>query len=216
MNPQTTDPSDQPLIMNNPLSVMQQEEQVICEIKRHPIGMLGMYVAGGGLLLVVAIMSLVTLQMAASVAIFVVVATIVTIFLLFVNKIYWGNRWIVTSDSITQIRQTSLFDKKSSQLSLANLEDITAEQDSMLAQMFHFGTISAETAAATDKFFLTYCPNPNEYARKILAAREHFDKNRRHDMGQQPQAQSIRSINYGMVGAEAVAAAKSPDDIPTA
>jgi hypothetical protein len=40
--------------------------------------------------------------------------------------------------------------------------------------MFHFGILSAETAAATDKFTFPYCPNPTKYAQQILEAREHF------------------------------------------
>jgi hypothetical protein len=90
------------------------------------------------------------------------------------NIVYWGNRWVVTSDSITQVQQTSLFNKQSSQLSLENLEDVTSEQNGILTHMFNYGVIKAETAGERSKFMFRYCPNPNFYAQQILAARERF------------------------------------------
>jgi hypothetical protein len=190
MNPQDAYSLPPEPAADNPLSTMQNGEQVICEIKRHPIGIIGMYVVVGFLVFIVGILAFIVLpsvlssyssgQMAlVGMLIFVVAAVIGTTFLFIVHTVYWGNRWIVTSDSITQIKRTSLFDKQTSQLSLGNLEDITAEQDGMAAQMFHYGVISAETAAATDKFTFTYCPNPSYYAKQILAARERFEQGHR-------------------------------------
>jgi hypothetical protein len=49
--------------------------------------------------------------------------------------------------------------------------------------MFHFGVLSAETAAATDKFTFLFCPNPTYYAKQILAARERFEQARRGSTG---------------------------------
>ena len=172
-----------------PLPAAQPDEQIICEIKRHPIGMFGMYTATGFLLLVLAVVAFVVAPSvltnysrnqveAIGAIVFVVAAVVGTGFLFIVGKIYWGNSWTLTSESIIQVKRIGLFDKQTSQLSLDNLEDITAEQDGVLAQMFHFGVISAETAAATDKFTFLYCPNPTYYAQKILEAREHFRQTR--------------------------------------
>jgi hypothetical protein len=177
-----------PIAMSNPLATMGSGEQVICEIKRHPIGMFGIYMAVSFLIVVLGVLlfavapSLATNShgqvVAISIIIFIIAAAASTGFLFIANKIYWGNRWIVTSDSITQITRTSLFDKQTSQLSLSDLEDITAAQDGILPQMFHYGILSAETAAATDKFTFIYCPNPTYYARSILGARERFEHER--------------------------------------
>src|SRR5512143_888713 len=43
----------------NPLPAARPEEQVICKIKRHPIGIIGTYVAVGFLLLVLAVLAFV-------------------------------------------------------------------------------------------------------------------------------------------------------------
>jgi hypothetical protein len=90
--------------------------------------------------------------------------------------LYWGNSWVVTTDSITQVNQTGLFTRQSSQLSLANLEDVTAEQNGILAHAFNYGLLKAETAGEHSKFSFYYCPNPNLYAQQILHAREQFEQ----------------------------------------
>jgi hypothetical protein len=175
-----------PVAMHNPLSTMAPGEQVICEIKRHPIGIYADYLAVGFVLLLLGMAVVVAPDILTSsdrsqvitigAFIFLVAAVLGTGFLLAASKIYWGNRWIVTSDSITQIIQTGLFTKHSSQLSFEHLEDVTCEQNGMGAGMLHYGVISAETAGAVDKFTFMYCPKPTYYAKQILAARERFEE----------------------------------------
>lgn len=119
--------------------------------------------------------------------VFAAAALIAAGFVFVAHTVYWGNRWIVTNESITQVVKTGLFNKQTSQLSLDNLEDLTAEQNGPMAQMFHYGTISAETAAATDKFTFPYCPRPTYYAQQILAARDRFEQS--HQPSSQPTPQ---------------------------
>ncbi len=202
MNPPTSDSSDNkaahqlgeiavgdPIIMGNPLATMEAGEEVICEIKRHPIGIMAEYIAVGFMLLLLAIAILVAPSVLTSsnsnqvlmvgAITFVIAAAIGSGFLFIASRVYWGNRWIVTNDSITQIIQTSLFSKQSSQLSFEHLEDVTCAQNGMGAEMFHFGILSAETAGAVDKFTFPYCPNPTYYAKQILMARERYEQSNR-------------------------------------
>lgn len=185
-----------PPIARNPLGTANPGEQLVCEIKRHPIGILALYMGIGLLLVVVALLVFFVAPrvlpqadrqhvMEIGTLVFAGIGVIAAIILLVAHKVYWGNRWIVTSDNITQVKQISLFYKQTSQLSLANLEDITAEQNGILPQMLHYGVISAETAAATDKFTFIYCPNPTYYTQQILAARERFEERRRQSQGGQ-------------------------------
>lgn len=173
---------------NNPISAMQEGEINICEIRRHPIGMLGLYIGTG--LFIVLIMGILIFGMRALGfdsaqnmqigAIVVSLLSALALLYLFVeNKVYNGNRWIVTSDSLTQIQQTGLFTKQASQLSFDNLEDITSEQNGMLAQMLNYGILTAETAGEHSKFKFLFCPNPNYYAKLILDAREKLAQNKR-------------------------------------
>lgn len=178
MNPETP-------AVHNPLEVMQAGEQVVCEIKRHPIGIMGIYVTVGFLLVVLAVLIYVVApsifsgvshnQIFGIGSIVLLIVAVLGIGFAFISQIiYWGNRWVVTTDSVTQVQQTSLFNKQSSQLSLENLEDVTVEQVGPLAQMLGFGLLRCETAGERSKFLFPYCPNPNQYAREILNARERF------------------------------------------
>lgn len=178
---QSADDSEHPVLKRiNPLSVMRDDENVVCEVNRHPFGMIAVYATGGGLILLIAALSFVLVKTATTTLVIAAIAAFLILgFLFLASKIYWDNYWIVTDDSLTQVTRTSLFDKEACQLSFKDLEDISAQQDGVWAHLFHFGVISAETAAATDKFILTFCPNPTSYAQKILAAREKYEHGNR-------------------------------------
>jgi hypothetical protein len=190
-NPQNpANPGETPPPIHNPLAVMQPGEQTLCEIKRHPIGMFGVYTLSGIVLigLAVAIFGLAPKYLTNFTSgqiigvgglFYAIVALFVFMFVFVANKVYWGNRWIITSDSITQVTQTSLFDKQTSQLSLGNLEDVTVEQDGLLPHLYNYGLLRCETAGERSKFVFLFCPNPNYYAKQILGAREQFEQGRR-------------------------------------
>lgn len=169
---------------------MRDGEQNICQIRRHPIGMVGMYLACGFVVLIIAILAygvaphILTNYSKSQVAeigtlILLSVAVVMAAYLFIAHIVYWGNRWILTTDSLTQVQQHSLFDKQSSQLSLGNLEDVTALQNGILAHMFNFGVLRAETAGERSHFVFMFCPNPTHYAQEILRAREDFEQGRR-------------------------------------
>jgi hypothetical protein len=177
--------SDELKKINNPLIAMQPGERVICQIQRHPVGLLGTYIMDGLVLMLSAIGAFVIVPKYApdnlhaqaigwALAAFIFIAIFTFIFSYIAIKVYKGNRWIVTSDSITQLSQISLFNRQSSQLSLHNLEDITVDQNGIIQSILNFGTLHAETAGERAKFVFPYCPNPNHCAREILTAREQF------------------------------------------
>ena len=174
----------------HPMVVLQPGERVICEVKRHPIGILSLY-AG----------ALIALAAAASILYFFLpslrdtygeseamtmlalgggIVLVGMILILLVSTIvYWQNQWIVTTDSVTQITQNGLFGRQVSQLSLENLEDVTVHQDGILPHMFNYGTLQLESAGERSKFVFLYCPNPNQCAREILDTHEKFLEERR-------------------------------------
>lgn len=174
---------DNPQNVQNPLSAMQPGEQVICEIRRSGIGLIGAYVSAGMAIIIMAIIVILIphyvtdlspqIKSALMIA-FVLVLIVVALFAYVTTTIYKANRWILTSDSLTQISQVGLFRKQTSQLSLANLEDVTAEQRGMIQSMFGFGTLRVETAGERSKFVFPFCPNPNGCAQRVLLARENF------------------------------------------
>lgn len=178
------DSTDQNLNVNNPLAAMQPDEKVICEIKRHPVGMFSQYVMTGFVLVLLAAAAVFLPQVVpqgsqSQVREFAMLGwlflAILCAFGLYISStIYYKNRWIVTSDSITQVNQSGLFSAQMSQLSMANLQDVTVVQDGVLCTMFNFGILRAETAGERSKFIFMYCPNPKYYAQQILLTRENF------------------------------------------
>lgn len=179
----------------HPMVVLQPGERIICEIKRHPFGILSMYFSGGLAILIAVVLAAMAPQIADQLAYTgdnimttaLLGAGIIVIgvacMLWIATTIYWQNRWIVTDDSITQIVQDGLFGRRVSQLSMENLEDVTVDQQGFLPSMFNFGTLKAETAGERSKFVFPMCPNPNAYARKILEVHEAF----LHQVRHQPQ-----------------------------
>jgi len=196
MNPQQVD--DEVLQnVHNPLKVMQPGERVLCEIKRHPFGLYSLY-ASFGFVVAIAIAAIaiapqfvpgMTSQAQAMLALgAVILCAMVGLFTYISTIVYKGNRWIITSDSLTQIAQISLFRKQTSQLSLANLEDVTIEQDGILQSMFGFGRLRAESAGERSKFVFDFCPNPQEYAKLIIGAHEAYIAEKPNEMRTTNQA----------------------------
>ena len=176
--------------VENPLATMRQDETIICEIQRHPIGLIAIYASFGALILLAFVAFLMAPSVmttfdkgtvtSLSLLLLILAALFSAIFAWIATFVYNGNRWIITDDSLTQVNQLSLFDKQSSQLSLGNLEDVTSEKSGILSHIFNYGMLKVETAGERSKFVFPYCPDPDSYAQKILAARENFEQGRVH------------------------------------
>ena len=177
----------------HPMVVLRPGERVICEIKRHPFGILSAYFSGAIAIIAVFTLAIVApsyleqsgaTNLAGPALLAAIILSIGIVCGLWIaTSIYWQNRWIVTDDSVTQIIQDGLFGRRTSQLSMENLEDVTVDQHGIIQSMFNFGTLKAETAGERSKFVFPFCPNPNAYARKILEVHEAFLHQSRH----QPQ-----------------------------
>lgn len=187
--PPATDSAESldPTKVKNPIGTLRPGEKIICDIRRHPIGIIGIYIGAAVFFVLFAVLGYIVLPdimsnysknkiYGYSTLVLLCVALVEIVFVYISNVVYKGNRWIVTDDSVTQITQISLFSKRNSQLSMANLEDVSSEKNGILPQIFNYGILKAETAGAqVSKFHLTYCPNPDYYAQCILRAREEFE-----------------------------------------
>ncbi len=163
------------------------EEQLVCSIKKHPIGLVGIYIFGiiailgilfGGIWLGATLSSndlgvdvpfpleSIIIGVVAIVAILIAVITYIA------GYIYMHNILIVTSDKIVQILYRNLVDRKVSQLSLGELQDITVDQKGLLARVFGYGTLVIETAGEQNNYNFTYAVQPYECAKMVVGARE--------------------------------------------
>ena len=173
----------------HPMVVMQPGERVVCELKRHPIGILTLYFGAFiGIAFVAAVlfflMPTIRDHYGSSADQMVLMGGGILIagiaLMLFISSsVYWQNQWVVTTDSITQIQQNGLFGRQVSQLSMENLEDVTVIQNGIMPHIFNYGILKAETAGERSKFMFFFCPNPNQAARDILDAHEKFLEDRR-------------------------------------
>jgi len=170
--------------------VMQKGERLVATVKRHPIGIVLLYVGAAVAIAMAALLALVFVPgitdqynidnvRSISVAFLLAVVFLLAVIVGLATTVYWQNEWVITTDSITQISQRGLFTRQVSQLSMDNLEDVTVDQVGLIAKIFNYGTLRAETAGERSKFKFLYCPRPNDYARQILEIHEKFLEDRR-------------------------------------
>ncbi len=163
------------------------EETMIADVRRHWFGLFLVYVQiilalALGLGLIIFFMSSASealnanestaTALAAGFSLFAVVFG--ALFLILATRIYKGNQLIISDKNITQVLQIGLFDRKVSELSMASIEDVTAQQRGILPTLFNYGVLRIETAGEQNNFIFVYCPNPNAYAKAILDARQEF------------------------------------------
>lgn len=166
---------------------MTSEETKVADIRRHPFGLFVIYLQvfiglGIAFFLILAFLpSVLTIvniddaQARSAAYLFgLTTAFLAIIFLILATRIYKGNQLIVTDVNVTQVLQVGLFNRKVSELSMHNVEDVTAEQKGILQTFFNYGTLRIETAGEQNNFIFVYCPNPNAYAKALLDARQHF------------------------------------------
>lgn len=180
-------PTEDPSLKHpkNPLEAMSKGEKTILILKRHPVGVIPAYAMFGLMIVLTAIGAIMApdlfpnadRQSVANVGliVFLLLSSLAGIFMYVAHTVYYGTRWILTTDSITQIRQMSLFSRQNSQLGLDNLEDVSVVQNGIFPHLFNYGVLRCQTAGEEGKFVFNYCPNPNKFARQILVARETFE-----------------------------------------
>lgn len=91
--------------------------------------------------------------------------------------IYKQSKLIISDENLTQIIQNGLFNRSVAELSLADVEDVSAHQNGIIASLFNYGQLEIQTAGASENFVFKYCPRPNVYGKVILTARQSYLKN---------------------------------------
>ncbi len=98
----------------------------------------------------------------------------VVFILILVTIVYRGNKLVLSNHNIREFDRTGLFTTKNSQLSLANIEDVTASQQGIFAAIFGYGLITIETAGEQDNFEFSYCPKARKTADLMLKIRADY------------------------------------------
>lgn len=161
------------------------DERLLAIIKRHPFGIIKIYIQSAiGIVGALALIGFVlpgltdlsdSTDMFAILATGVLIVTAVMIIILMVATIiYYQSNIRVTNKTITQTLQLSLFGKKTSQLSVTSIEDVTSNKNGFFPTMFNFGKLVIETAGEQENFHFDYCPYPDHYAKIILDTRQQY------------------------------------------
>lgn len=161
------------------------DEKVLFVLKQHPFGIILIYIISITAFIIALSMtsyllpSLFTSASEVYVLWFVIAlgaALILFVVLILSSFVYNQSRFTLTNKKIVQITQKSIYERKISHLSLANIEDVTSNQRGILANMFNFGTIKVETAGEQANFIFVLCPDPHRVARIILESKDNFWK----------------------------------------
>jgi len=163
-------------------------EQLVWEIRKHPFGLFIIYIGGAAIsaiiftFLVIGPVLFDRNFLGLGIDLGVLRPIIIGLgFLLTVGGLggttlgaylYQSNVVIITSEKIAQLLYSSLFDRKISQLSIGDVQDVTVQQKGIFARMFNYGTLMVETAGEQNNYVFSYTPQPYETAKVIVNSHE--------------------------------------------
>lgn len=167
------------------LHSVDQDEKILAVIKRHPFGIVKLYVqtfiglaAAGGLIYYLLPEFIDPEQNQTAYTMLGLGAVVVIGFMLLIvfiaTVIYYQSQIVLTDKTITQTIQTSLFSKKTSQLAISSVEDVTANSNGFFPTTLNYGKLLIETAGEQENFHFDYCPHADHYAKLVLEARQQF------------------------------------------
>lgn len=164
--------------------MLEQGEQIVTVIKRHPIGLIAMYIQATAALGAIALLVIVLAPDLVSdssnsafgflVAIFGLIVLLVLAILGLATSLYNQSQLVVTNRGIIQTLQKGMFNKKISRLSMSDVEDVTAEHKGILQTIFIYGTLHIETSGELKNFAFKFCPKADKYAMQIIEARHQY------------------------------------------
>ena len=163
-----------------------ENEEIIHEIHRHPAGLIPIFGVGAAVVVLMAIL-LVNLSSYSDtitkfipiIAVFAVVGAVMLLAMLLtfvVVGIYNANELIVTTENLVQVLQKSLFNRLTSHLNLADVQDVTVDKRGIFAYIFNYGNLSIETAGEAANFIFKTAKDPELAARLIIEAHEQYMK----------------------------------------
>lgn len=176
---------------HNTIEAVSENEHMLFEVYRHPFGLVATYllVAIGFAAAALLLWFLAPIAFSGSseearrnlvITITGVGAIFAWLLLMLYTYIYRQSKLIITDKNLTQVLQHGLFNRKVSELSMANVEDVTSHQRGAFASIVGYGDLIVETAGEQANFKFVFCPKPSYYGKLILDARQQFlDENDR-------------------------------------
>lgn len=159
---------------------LSEGEYVISAIKRHPIGLLSIWVVVLLLIVIffVAIPFAVTGGGTSLAFILLLLAVLVFLGGVIATVVYNANRFYLTNESVTQHIQVSLFSRKEQTISLANIEDASFKQQGIIQHLFGYGSLRLSTEGDETTYRFNYVSNPQKQVTLLNDAVEAFKNGR--------------------------------------
>lgn len=162
---------------------IEPDEHILSIAYQHPFGIIIIYVSAficfiGALAIMSVLLPSVFSNSSTAyglMTVFALIATVIVgIILSVATYVYKQSRLTITDRNVIQVLQQGVMNRKISQISLANVEDVTSHQKGFFANMFNFGTLKIETAGEQVNFVFNFCPESNRVAKIILDAKDDF------------------------------------------
>lgn len=175
---------------------LSEGEYVISHIKRHPIGLISIWLVAGiivmvllGILLAFGVFGDSLAQAFGvdstrlpSLGVLSIPIMLLTVLVLIggyiASLVYGGNQFFLTNESVIQEIQTSLFAKREQTVSLGNIEDASYTQNGVIAMMFGYGAIRLSTQGDETTYRFNFVANPKEQIAQLNDSVEAFKNGR--------------------------------------
>lgn len=167
---------------------LDKDEELVYEIRKHPIGLVGIYLLGIFITTIIVGMVLLVVyaldgdrigignDLSSLTPLAVILGMVLSVLSLILTGIsaylYQSNVVFVTTHKIAQVLYRNIFSRKISQLSIGDVQDVTTLQKGVLDRIFNYGTLIIETAGEQSNYTFTFTPSPYEATREIVNAHE--------------------------------------------
>ncbi|MES2970706.1 MAG: PH domain-containing protein [Patescibacteria group bacterium] len=171
-----------------PMIEFDRGEELVWEIRKHPFGLFVIYLIGSIVtlslvgLLILGPMSYTSdffglgIDLGSLKPILILVGFLLSALSLGATLIgaylYTSDVVLVTSEKIAQFLHQTIFNRKISQLSIGDVQDVTVTQKGIFARIFNYGTLVIETAGEQQNYTFNYTPRPYEAAKAIVGSHE--------------------------------------------
>lgn len=165
-------------------------EFVISAIKRHPIGLVSIWLVAGSLIVLMFVaMAMIATPGALDVsfsqeggAMLSLMLLMLTLLFFFggviATVVYNANRFYLTNESVIQHIQTSLFAKKEQIISLGNIEDASFRQTGIIQHILGYGSLRLSTEGDETTYRFSFVTNPRRQVHTLNDAVEAFKNGR--------------------------------------
>jgi hypothetical protein len=178
-----------------PFLNLSKAEYVISAVRRHPIGILRIWLLAAVIILAfIGLLAMFVAPGGAGQEVFGgsddgalatvaaaglgIMSILVVMGAMVATYVYNANQFFLTNESVIQEIQTSLFSRREQTVSLANIEDASFHQGGVIASIFNYATLRLSTEGDETTYRFSYASNPKKQIAILNNAVEAFKNGR--------------------------------------